>query len=102
MFGSTLTAKHMQISRLFSEHPESVGETYFEHMVQAFTFAIKLGLACLVCFVHALLPCLFKKTGSRLIETLHARMVVNRDSRNCGHAQQPKSEPSAPSTSYNT
>jgi hypothetical protein len=35
-------------------------------------------LASLACLIHALLPFLFEKTGSRAITQLHDRMVVNR------------------------
>jgi len=32
----------------------------------------------LACMIHAFLPSLFVRTGSRTIERLHDRMVVNR------------------------
>jgi hypothetical protein len=35
-------------------------------------------LAGLACLVHAVLPFLFVKTGSRTISVLHDRMVANR------------------------
>jgi hypothetical protein len=31
-----------------------------------------------VCFIHALLPFCFKKTGSNMIKDMHERMVINR------------------------
>ncbi len=65
-------------SRLFTEHPRSVDETYVEHMGMALSFAGWLGLAALACLVHAFLPFLFEKTGSRIIDGLHDRMVRNR------------------------
>ncbi len=64
--------------KLFTAHPESVGETYFEHMQSALRFAGKLFAATLCCVVHAAFPFFFKGTGSRLIAELHDRMVVNR------------------------
>ena len=64
--------------RLFSAHPNSVGESYFEHMASALTFAGKLLAATLCCLVHAVLPFLFVKTGSRIVSELHDRMVANR------------------------
>ena len=63
---------------LFTEHPASVDETYGEHMGMAFSFAGRLFLGSLACFVHALLPFLFVKTGSTIIAELHDRMVINR------------------------
>jgi hypothetical protein len=68
----------MVSSKLFTTHPASVGETYGEHMVMAGSFAVKLLLASLACLVHALLPFLFEKAGSRMISDLHDRMVTNR------------------------
>jgi hypothetical protein len=68
----------MVSSKLFTAHPATVGETYGEHMVIAGSFALKLLLASLACLIHALLPFLFEKTGSRMITDLHDRMVANR------------------------
>lgn len=66
------------ITRLFTEHPASVDETYGEHMAMAASFGWRMLLGSLVCFVHALLPFLFVKTGSTIITELHDRMVTNR------------------------
>lgn len=63
---------------LFTEHPQSVGETYPEHMGVAFSFGARMVLAGLACLVHGVLPFLFVKTGSRTITVLHDRMVANR------------------------
>ena len=64
--------------RAFTEHPESVGETYWQHLAHASGFGVRMVLGGLACILHGLLPFLFVKTGSRQIETLHGRMVVNR------------------------
>ena len=68
----------MRLQRLFLEHPESVGEGYWEHFRAAMSFSANLFAAAIVCTVHALLPFLFAKTGSGIIEKLHDRMCVNR------------------------
>lgn len=65
-------------ANFFSRHLESVDETYFEHFGHAMRFAGTLAIAAAVCFVHALLPFIFERTGSRLVGRLHQRMVVNR------------------------
>lgn len=62
----------------FTDHPETVGETYLEHMGSALSFARALLGAALACAVHAFLPFLFVKTGSAAITRLHDRMVLNR------------------------
>jgi len=66
------------LKALFCDHPASVDETYTEHMAAAVSFALRLFVASLVCSVHAVLPFLFVKTGSTMIEELHDRMVTNR------------------------
>jgi hypothetical protein len=66
---------------LFTEHPATVGETYFQHLANATSFAAHMVGAGLCCFVHGLLPFLFVKTGSNAIVRLHERMVVNRGRR---------------------
>jgi hypothetical protein len=64
---------------LFTEHPASVDETYGEHMAMATRFGCRMLLGSLACFVHALLPFLFVRTGSQIIGELHDRMVTNRN-----------------------
>jgi hypothetical protein len=68
----------MNLHRLFTEHPESVDETYGEHMVRASCFGGRMVLAGLACMVHALLPFIFVRTGSQAIDELHARMQATR------------------------
>ena len=62
----------------FTDHPASVGESYFEHMGAAFSFAGPMLLAGVACALHGFFPFLFRTTGSRTIARLHDRMVVNR------------------------
>ena len=66
------------IHRLFREHPESVGESYLEHLLQASYFGMRMLVAGLACLVHAVLPCLFKTTGRSAISKLHTKMLVKR------------------------
>jgi hypothetical protein len=68
----------MNPQRLFTEHPESVGETYGEHLVRAFCFGGRMVVAGLACMLHALLPFLFVHTGSEALDELHARMQATR------------------------
>lgn len=72
--------------RAFTEHPESVGETYFEHLRASFGFGSRMLVASLGCFLHGLFPFLCTKTGSKTIGTLHHTMVTHRDKRTlpCG------------------
>jgi hypothetical protein len=77
------------IRSLFLSHPEAVGETYLEHQGVALSFAAELMVASLACAVHAVVPGLCTRTGSRTIERLHARMVANR------HAKVRETDPGA-------
>lgn len=66
------------LRQLFVNHPESVGETYFEHMGQAFSFGFHMLYAGVACILHGIVPGLFVTTGSRAINGLYERMVRNR------------------------
>ncbi len=60
--------------KLFINHPKSVDENYFEHLVFAGKFAGLLLCAGFAALVHAIVPGLFEKTASNIIERLHHRM----------------------------
>jgi hypothetical protein len=64
--------------RAFTDHPETVGESYFEHMHSASWFAMTMFVGAAVCLLHAIFPFAFQKGGSRRIKLLHERMVTNR------------------------
>ena len=76
----------MHVKRLFTEHPEAVGESYFEHMGVALSFAGPLLTAGLAALVHAVLPFLCVTTASRTVKQLHARMVNRRQLSSVGSA----------------
>jgi hypothetical protein len=65
----------MDLKRLMTDHPHSVGETYGEHMRVALSFAGPLALGPVTAFVHAFLPFPCVTMASRTVRTLHARMV---------------------------
>jgi hypothetical protein len=66
--------------RLFVDHPESVGESYFEHMGVAFSFGFAMLGGALACIIHGFIPGIFKSTGSKTIQALHQRLVLKRGS----------------------
>lgn len=59
------------ISRIFIEHPKSVDETYLEHMAFAGKFSLRLFAAAGAALVHAIIPCMFEKTASKIIADLY-------------------------------
>lgn len=66
------------IDELFFKHPRSVGETYFEHAAMALSFAAQLFAAAIACLIHAAVPGVCQRTGSRIIAELYGRMVSGR------------------------
>lgn len=59
------------LHRLFLSHPHSVDESYGEHFLFALVFAARLFGAALAALVHAVIPCLFETTASRMIRQMH-------------------------------
>ncbi len=66
------------LKRLFIDHPKSVNETYLQHFFTSMSFSMKLFKAAMACFIHALVPGLCIKTGSKAITELHVKMVTFR------------------------
>jgi len=60
--------------KMFVDHPQSVDESYLEHLLFASMFAGKLLLAGFAALVHAFVPSLFETTASKIIGELHGRM----------------------------
>jgi hypothetical protein len=65
-------------NRLFTDHPASVDESYWQHFAAAMGFGLRMIWGGLVCLVHAVVPGAFATAGSDMICELHERMVVNR------------------------
>ena len=60
-----------KLLRLFTEHPESVGESYLEHMINALRFVIVLVCLAIAGIIHAVFPFVFEKTVSKGIKDLN-------------------------------
>ena len=67
------------LSRLFTAHPASVGETYFGHLVQATYFGFRMLIAGIACILHGLFPFLCVSTGSDAMKELNAEMGARRE-----------------------
>lgn len=63
---------------LFCSHPNSVNETYFQHLLSAFSFAGSLFLAAALCSVHAVLPFVLSEAASHRVRELYQRMIEQR------------------------
>jgi hypothetical protein len=68
----------MRMGHLFTEHPQSVGETYTQHLLVAGGFGLRMIAGGIACLVHSLLPFLFLRTGSCVIAELNQEMITRR------------------------
>lgn len=66
---------------LFTKHPRSIGESYFQHMRVALTFGSKMVLGGLACMIHAIFPFLFETTGSRMAIHLAKKFLTREENR---------------------
>lgn len=64
--------------RIFTRHPESMGETYGQHLHAAVRFGGQMMMAGAACIVHGFLPFAFQRTASRTVTHLHQRMISRR------------------------
>ena len=68
-----------KIKKLFLEHPNSVGESYFGHMACSAKFGLYFCVASFACIVHAIFPFACKTTGSSIAEKV---VSTNKNRRN--------------------
>ena len=66
------------MKNIFTEHPNSVGESYTEHMFFAILIGLKLILWGIAAIVHALFPFVLKSFVSSNIKKLHDDIFINR------------------------
>jgi hypothetical protein len=64
--------------RAFTDHPASVGESYWQHMAFAVRFGARMIGGGLACLVHALLPFAFVTRGSETVRALHGMLARQR------------------------
>ena len=70
-------------SNIFTQHPHSIGESYWQHFLFALRFALKLLAAGFAALVHAILPFCFETTASRLIREMVAEMDARVMAKQC-------------------
>jgi len=81
----------MSLHRHFTEHPESVGETYGEHFRVASRFAGSLAIASIAAAIHAVIPSRCETTASKRIRAMHHEMTSG--ARGHAAADRPAAEP---------
>ena len=67
------------LSRLFTAHPASVGETYFGHLLQSTCFGFRMLIAGIACILQGLFPFWFVTTGSDAMKELNGEMSARRE-----------------------
>ncbi len=72
-----------EIIRIFTEHPKSIGETYFQHLRFASANGLRLVYSGLACIVHSVLPFLFIDTASDVVKKMYAHMIQRKEEGDC-------------------
>ncbi|MFZ5719153.1 MAG: DUF6356 family protein [Pseudomonadota bacterium] len=62
----------------FTRHPQTVGESYFQHLLRAWSFAAAMAAGALACLVHGVFPFAFERSASRRVRDLHEQMATRR------------------------
>ena len=70
------------MKNIFTKHPNSVGETYFEHFFRACSFGFKLMSITARVFIHAIFPWCFEHSASDRISKLHDILQSRKNSPN--------------------
>ena len=58
------------MTNVFTKHLKEVGETYLQHMWASFRYSLTFLLLVFVALVHAILPFVFTKTASCIIQEM--------------------------------
>ena len=70
------------MKNIFKDHPNKLGETYFEHFFKACSFGIKLLLIAVRVFIHAIFTWCFDDSTSDRISKLHDILQSRNNSAN--------------------
>jgi len=54
----------------FTEHPHSLGESYFTHFKGALSYGIRMIFTGFAVIIHAVFPFMFKDVGSSLAKSI--------------------------------
>ena len=59
------------MKNIFTEHPQSVGESYLTHLCYALKYSGKFLLLHIIVLIHAIFPFLFVNTASSWIKKIN-------------------------------
>jgi hypothetical protein len=55
------------MKNIFTQHPNSLGESYWKHLYFAAKFGSQMIIGGTACVLHAIFPFMFKNTGSNFL-----------------------------------
>ncbi len=68
-----MTLKEGTMKNIFTDHPHSIGETYFKHALEALFIALRMTYTSVAMVIHAVLPFLFVKTARKTVYYFYER-----------------------------
>ena len=73
------------VKLLFTEHPASLGESYWKHLYEALKYVATLLIIVIITTIHAVFPFMFKHTGGDMVVRLSDK-ITKRTKRKCACA----------------
>ena len=68
-----------KIKKLFTEHPNSLGESYLEHLICAAGYGLRMIFAGFAAIIHSIFPFLFETTASDLAKEITGNVDSRKD-----------------------
>ena len=68
-----------KIKKLFTDHPHSMDETYFEHIICAAGYGLRMIYAGIAAVIHSIFPFLFETTASDLAKEINGDVKIRED-----------------------
>ena len=69
---------------IFTKHPQSIGESYVEHLQFASYCGFRLTLAGLACIIHSVFPFVFSTTASDMMQTITMEIQTRKNKQHTG------------------
>ena len=68
-----------KIKKLFTDHPHSMDETYFQHLICAASYGLRMIFAGFAAIIHSIFPFLFETTASDLAREITGDVKTRND-----------------------
>ena len=60
-----------KLKKLFTDHPNQMGESYIEHLICASMYGVRMIFAGFAAIIHSIFPFLFQTTASDLAKEIN-------------------------------